>query len=105
MIRFLLRMIGLWLVAGALVMAVVDGSRSLAAGAVALTPVGQVWFSLSPTTLNAAQAGVQRHVAPWLWDPVIQTALLAPMALVLIGLGFGLMLLGAPRKRVFAPAT
>jgi hypothetical protein len=37
---------------------------------------GQLWFSLDPGSLNLAQAAVQRHVAAWLWDPVIESMLL-----------------------------
>jgi len=44
--------------------------------------LGEIWFKLHPQSLNTAQAGIQRHVAPWLWEPVITTILLWPGWLV-----------------------
>jgi hypothetical protein len=38
--------------------------------------VGKLWFDLHPTSLQLAQPAIQRHIAPWLWDPVIVTLLL-----------------------------
>jgi hypothetical protein len=48
---------------------------------------GELWFRLDPASLNGAQAGIQRHVAPWLWDPVITWILLAPAWTVLAAPG------------------
>lgn len=39
--------------------------------------LGQLWFSIDRASLNLVQAVIQRYVAAWLWDPVIETALLA----------------------------
>jgi hypothetical protein len=101
MFRFLIKAIGLWIVAAGFIAAVVDGTRSVAASSLVMTPFGQSWFEFSPGTLNLSQAVIQRNVAPWLWDPVIQTALMAPTALVLMGLGFLIMLLGTKRRRPY----
>ena len=43
-----------------------------------MVPLGELWFKLDSKSLNASQAGVQRYVAPWLWEPVITTILLWP---------------------------
>ena len=32
-----------------------------------MASLGQVWFSLSPETLNLSQAVIQRYVSPELW--------------------------------------
>ena len=37
--------------------------------------LGQLWFTLDAQSLSVSQAGIQRYVAPWLWDPVITTIL------------------------------
>lgn len=100
MLRFLSRFLGLWLLAGALVALVVDGAKTIAAGAVVTTPLGQLWFSVSPETLNGAQAGIQRNVHPLLWDPVIQSVLLAPSFVVFGILGALLMLAGRRKREV-----
>ena len=44
--------------------------------------LGEMWFKLHPHSLNTAQAGIQRYVAPWLWEPGITTILLWPGWLV-----------------------
>ena len=44
---------------------------------------GKLWFDLDHASLNLVQAVIQRYVAAWLWDPVIETILLWPATLVL----------------------
>lgn len=36
-----------------------------------MTPLGQLWYNLSPDTLNLAQAAIQRGIHPALWDPAV----------------------------------
>ena len=38
--------------------------------------LGQLWFSLDRSSLNLAQAVVQRYIHPFLWDPIIVSILL-----------------------------
>ncbi len=73
--------------------AVYDGFRSFEAGAVRLSPLGSLWFEISPETLNLAQALVQRYVSPVLWDPIIMTLLAWPavVSLLLLSVLFGLV--------------
>jgi hypothetical protein len=97
MIRLLLRLLGLWFIAMALVALVVDGTSSIAASAWTFTPIGKYWFDLSPASINVAQAAIQRHVAPALWDPVILTLLTQPVWLVAGPLGIVLLWLGELR--------
>ncbi len=40
---------------------------------------GEVWFSLSPNSLNLMQAVVQRYLSPELWDPTIISVLKLPL--------------------------
>jgi len=106
MIGFLARLAGLWLIAGALVALVVDGAKSIAASGLTVTPLGLTWYSISPSTLIAAQTFVQQkieaYVGHWLWDPIIQWILLMPTWLVLGSLGAWLAYVG--RKRLLRPA-
>ena len=44
---------------------------------------GQLWAAINRASLTLAQAGIQRHVWPWLWDGVIVQILLAPAWLIL----------------------
>jgi hypothetical protein len=90
------------LVAAGIVAAAADAMASLMAQSLVITPLGQTWYDWSPSTLNALQAGVQRRLAPWLWDPGLVTVLLWPTAAVLIGLGVLVWLLagiGGARMR------
>ena len=63
---------------------------SFDAGAFRIGALGEQWFRLHRESLGLLQAGTQRHIAPWLWDPVFQTILLCPGWLV-FGV-FGLVL-------------
>lgn len=76
--RFLLRAISLIALALAVIAGVIDAIKSVAASQVVISPLGAVWFGLSPDTLNLAQAVIQRNVHPYLWDPVVQWILLQP---------------------------
>ncbi len=98
MIRFLLRFLGLWALAGAFIFLVYDGTKSIAGNALYLTSVGETWNAIHSTSLQLLQPAVERHVAQWLWDPVILTVLTAPTWLVLAIFGAFLMICGRKRK-------
>jgi hypothetical protein len=97
MIRFLLRFIGLWILAGGFIFLVYDGTRSIASNAVLLTRVKDVWGNVHQASLLALQPTLERY-AHFLWDPVMTTFLDQSVALVFIILGVILMLLGRKRK-------
>ncbi len=71
--------------------AVID---SVDAGSIHFGALGEQWFRLHRESLSLAQPAIQRHIAPWLWDPVMQTVLLWPGWLV-----FGV--LGLVLRRLF----
>ncbi len=56
-------------------------------GTISLAALGDRWFQIHPGSLQLAQAAVQRHISPELWDPGIQTLLLWPAAVEFAGLG------------------
>jgi hypothetical protein len=100
MIRFLLRFAGFWVFAAALVAAVIDGAKSIAASEPVLTPLGEAWAQLAPTGLRDAQFAIEEQLGqPWLWDLLTQWVLAAPAWLVLGIFGLILMLLGQRRRR------
>ncbi|MFK8253700.1 hypothetical protein [Ancylobacter terrae] len=99
MIRFLLRFIGLWLLAGGFVAFVVDGTRSIAASDIVMTPLGEAWFAISEGTLAQFQALVETRFSPEMWERFGVPLLMAPLAAVLGGLGLVLMLLGRTGRR------
>ena len=98
MIRFLLRFLGLWILAAAFVWLVIDGTKSIAGNAIYFTQLGKTWYELSPNSLQLLQPAIEHNVAVWLWNPVIQTVLEQPTWLVLGVTGSILILLGRKKK-------
>jgi hypothetical protein len=98
MIRFILRFLGLWILAAAFVFLVYDGTKSIAAGMVLTKPFGETWNDINSNSLLLLQPAIERHVAVWLWDPVILSILTAPTWLVLGVIGIVLILLGRKKK-------
>jgi len=70
----------------------------LAQGAGGLSALGELWYSIDAGSLNLLQAGIQRHVAPEIWDGAIVPLLLLPAVAVTGGLGLVLYLLGSLRR-------
>jgi hypothetical protein len=61
--------------------------------------LGQLWFDLNRSSLNLAQAVVQRYIHPFLWDPIIVTILLCWAFAVLMVLGLLILALSGRRAR------
>jgi hypothetical protein len=96
---WLLRVLGIWSLLAAMVALTIDGTKSLAGqGRWAMTSLGETWYRLDSASLNTAQAAIERHVAPWLWDPVILSVLQLPTWLFFTGLGLLLYWLGRRRR-------
>ncbi len=51
--RLTLRILGTWLIGLALILLVVDGTKSLAANGLVLTSLGQVWMNMHMPSLDA----------------------------------------------------
>jgi hypothetical protein len=94
MVRFALRFLGIWLFAAAIVMAVVDGAKSLAASSVVTTPVGEAWAAL------AGGEAVDPTAYPWPLDRAVGWFLAAPALAVLAFVGIGLLILGRRKRSV-----
>ena len=77
----------------------------LESGAVAMTPVGQIWYALHPGSLNLVQAVVERYLHPVLWDPVIFSILLLPAALLFLAIGIVLALVFRSRRRRYRSSS
>jgi len=91
------RVIG-WILIIAALAAFAYGASGLARGeGFTMHAAGELWYRLHPDTLNMLQAGIQRNVWPYLWDPLIVTVLLWP-ALLVLGVP-GLLLVWLFRRR------
>lgn len=98
MIRFIIRLTALVALCTAIILAVLDGARSVAASRVVLTPLGKSWYSISPDTLNGAQAAIQRYLHPSIWDPFMIWVLTQPGALVMVIVSAILYMFGSRRR-------
>ncbi len=99
MISLALRLIGWLLLAVAIVAAVQDITRSIAASKFVFVSLGAAWSQFSLNTIQAAQGAIQGYVHPFIWDPVIQTVLLWPTWLVFAALALIFFMLGRRRKK------
>ena len=97
MIRFLLRVIGLFCLAAAFILVIYDGTKSIAGNAIFLTKVQDVWGSVHQASLLALKPALE-HFSGMLWNPVMTTFLDQPIALVLGVLGAIIMLLGRKKR-------
>jgi len=97
MIRFLLRFLGLWILAAGFIFLVYDGTKSIAGDALFLTRVQDVWGSVHQASLLALKPTLQRY-ADVLWDPIGRTFLDLPVSAVLAVVGALMMLLGRKKK-------
>lgn len=77
------RVFGWALLLCAAVALIADAVLWLQTGAWQPETLGGVWARYDIAGLNLVQAGVQRHVAPWLWDDALLPALIAPAWLAL----------------------
>jgi hypothetical protein len=97
MIRFLLRSLGLLLVAIAFFFFVYDGTRWIANGQLAVTSVEFLWNQVNQTSLQHLQSLVQHDTGEWL-QRIVQAILKQPVWVVLVIVGAILMLLGRKKK-------
>lgn len=97
--RFVLRVLGLLsvLVAFASAGLVAVG---LAQGRAAMMRLGRLWYETDAASLNALQAGIERHLWPPLWSGVVFPVLDRPAPVVAgVALVLGMVLLLVARRR------
>jgi hypothetical protein len=97
MIRFLLRFLGLCLLAMAFVFLVYDGTKSIANHDLVYTKVVDGWAIVDQNSLNAVQDWL-KHKAAWAWDPYLQKAFDLPAWAVIGILATVFILLGRKKK-------
>jgi hypothetical protein len=98
MIRFVLRFLGLWILAAAFIFLVYDGTKSIAANAIHFTKAKDMWSSIHHGSREAFEAWVVQKAPAWVWDPVVRTLLEQPTWLILGVLGAILIVLGQKKK-------
>lgn len=98
MIRLFFRLLGIVALAGAFVMAVIDGTSSIAAGEISISAFRMAVMRLAGDKFALIQPAIERNVTPLLWDPVCITLLALPTFAVLAVAG-AILLLATRKKR------
>jgi hypothetical protein len=100
--RLILRVLGTWLIGLALVLLVIDGTKSLGANALAFSSLADLWTQLHPPSLDNVRAFFDSRFFADLLDAAL-AALLGYPAFAVVGLpGILLALLGRkPRRERF----
>jgi len=99
--NFLFKILGMFVLALALVFAVLDVTRSITASQIILTPLVETWEDLGPDSLLAGRSLVQDWTHPYLWDPVIAFILKLPSWLVFWLVSMMLLKLGQKRENPY----
>ncbi len=103
MIRFLLRFLGLCLLAAAFVFFVYDGTKSIANHQFVYMRVSELWAEIDQNSLNAVQSWL-RQKALWAWNPYGRMFFDLPTWIVLAALSVLLVLLGRKKRKLIGYA-
>ncbi|MCI0599030.1 MAG: hypothetical protein L0Y60_05855 [Beijerinckiaceae bacterium] len=71
MIRLLLRFFSLFLLSTAFITLIIDATRSFAAATLIWTPAGDALATFAPERWATAQAYIEQHVYPFLWNSIL----------------------------------
>jgi hypothetical protein len=93
-VRFVFRTLAIVALAVAVIMAVLDVTRSVASGAPVLTPLAESWAAAAPAMLSAAEELATRHLPAFFWNPLMQWVLTQPGFAVLAAVSLMFYLLG-----------
>lgn len=97
--RLILRIIGTWLIGLALVLLVIDGTKSLGANALIFTALSDLWMQVHPPSLDAVKAFFDSRFFADLLDAALAAVLSYP-AFAVFGIpGIVLALLGRKPRR------
>lgn len=100
--RLLFRLVGTWLIGLAVILLIIDGTRSLAANSLVMTPLGETWSSLHPESLAELRLFLATRFFGPLLDSAVETILALPGWVVLAVPGALIAWLGRTRRaRVF----
>lgn len=99
MFKALLRLLSMILLSVAVIMAVLEATRSIAAGALVVTPLGASWKALSPDSLLRFEELVRTTLPDLFWDPVALAVLGLPGFAVFLALAALFALAGRRRQR------
>ena len=96
--RLILRILGTWLLGMAVILLVIDGTRSLAASALVTSSLGDTWNAISATSLEQTRAFIDTRFFGPVLDPVLGLLLDWPGFAVLGVPGILLAVAGRSRR-------
>ena len=99
MIRALFRLLSLIALAVAVIMAVLDATRSIAAETLVLTPLGVSWQAVAPTLLDQLQQSMTQTLPAFFWSPVTTSILAQPGFAVFVAVALVLAFIGHRSRR------
>ena len=98
MIRFLLRFVGLLLLALAFIFVIYDGIRSISDGGFLITKTSMLWNAIHDGSLRGLQALVEQKLGADAWQIGIAPVIDQPAAAIFCVLGIILIVLGRKKK-------
>ncbi len=98
MIRFLFRSIGFLAIAAAFLLIIYDGTKSIAANAVFITTVRNLWDMINAASLASLRPVIEGNLGRFVWDPAFTGFLNSPSWAVIGILGIIFILLGRKRR-------
>ena len=98
MIRFLLRFIGLLLLALAFIFVIYDGIRSISDGGILITKTSYIWNAIHDGSLRGLQTLVEQKLGVEAWQIGIAPVLDQPVSAIFCVLGIILIVLGRKKK-------
>ena len=100
MIRFVFRLLATVSLAIAVIVAVMDATRSIAIESVEPTALGYLWLEYMPDSFGTVRDALVNNGLSLLWDPVLATVLTAPAFIVFAALAFLLYAIGHRPRRL-----
>lgn len=70
MVRFLVRVLGLWCLAGGFAAAMIDGMKSIAASKIVMSSAIATWTELAPGSLGAVARFFEAQIGVSLWATI-----------------------------------
>ncbi len=98
MIRFVFRLAAAVALSVAVIMAVLDATRTVAVSRLVMTPLDTSWSNASPTTLAATETFVREKAGPGVWETVVLPLLNLPGFAIFAALAFLLYAVGHRRR-------
>ena len=69
--RLLLRIVGTILIAFAVILLIIDGTKTLGANSLVITPLGEAWAGISAPSLEAVKSFISTRLFGAVLDPVV----------------------------------